>query len=84
MLLQVEISSGCSKPSTMQPSTEAMPSLVLRVSNVVSYCLFLLVNTLANKGFFGPTNADVSNDRLAVVRRAACMQWCTCMHNLLW
>ncbi|WIA36226.1 hypothetical protein OEZ86_007560 [Tetradesmus obliquus] len=44
----------------MQPSTVAMPSMVLRVSNVVSYFLFILINTLANKGYFGPTNADVS------------------------
>jgi hypothetical protein len=36
--------------------------MVLRVSNVVSYVLFILINTLANKGFFGPTNADVSKE----------------------
>eukprot|EP00882_Tetradesmus_deserticola_P001284 GHRQ01001388.1.p1 GENE.GHRQ01001388.1~~GHRQ01001388.1.p1 ORF type:complete len:318 (+),score=87.53 GHRQ01001388.1:246-1199(+) len=44
----------------MQRATEPMPSMVLRVSNVVSYLLLILINTLANKGFFGPTNADVS------------------------
>ncbi|KAF6266061.1 hypothetical protein COO60DRAFT_1475417 [Scenedesmus sp. NREL 46B-D3] len=46
----------------MQRATVAMPSMVLRVSNVVSYLLFILINTLANKGFFGPTNADVSKE----------------------
>jgi hypothetical protein len=46
----------------MQRTTDAMPSMVLRVSNVVSYMLFILINTLSNKGYFGPTNADVSKD----------------------
>jgi hypothetical protein len=48
------------QPITMQRTTDAMPSMVLRVSNVVSYVLFILINTLSNKGYFGPTNADVS------------------------
>jgi hypothetical protein len=46
----------------MQRNTDAMPPMVLRVSNVVSYMLFILINTLSNKGYFGPTNADVSQD----------------------
>lgn len=38
-----------------------MPSRLLRFSNVVSYLVFILINTLANQGVFGPTNAEVRN-----------------------
>lgn len=50
-----------------------MPSMVLRVSNVVSYLLFILINTLANKGFFGPTNADVSKEETMAVWSKLCV-----------